>query len=194
MYHRYESQCFVLSSYPEKEANRSYVIFSRDLGLISAKAQGVALSASKLRGNLEAPSKVSLSLVKGKEVWRIVGVQAENNLWLDLKSNREGLALFTRLANLVKRMVQGEERHEELFLVLEECALALQEKVTKEDLLALELVLVSKLLHHLGYFKLKEEYEEFFNKTLSEIDSKKILSMRRYLVADINRALKESHL
>ncbi len=152
------------------------------------------MPASKLRGNLEAPSVSNLSLVKGKEVWRIVGAEYGENLWRSLENNREGLFLFTRLTNLLKRMVFGEERHEELYKILEDAFLALQTKKSKEDLLALELVLVSRLLHQLGYFKLKEEYVSFLEEDINKIKSEDVLAKQRLLITEINRALKESHL
>lgn len=194
MYHRYESQCFVLSSSPENEASRTYSIFSKDLGLIYAKAQGVALSKSKLRGSLEAPSQANLSLIKGKEIWRIVGAEYGTNLWRTFENNREGLLIFVRLGNLIKRMVAGEERHEALYKVLEDCHLALSAKNRKEDLFALELVSVSSLLHHLGYFKLKEEYTQIFNVPFMDLDSNVVIAKKHHLISDINQALKESHL
>ncbi|MEK7567863.1 MAG: recombination protein O N-terminal domain-containing protein [Patescibacteria group bacterium] len=193
-YHRYENECFVLSSAPEKEANRTYALFSKDLGLIYAKAQGVSMPSSKLRGSLEPIAKTKVSLIKGKEVWRLVGAEESISLWQQFKNNREELFLFTRLSNLIKRMIVSEENHLGVYQILEECFEALFLKNTAEKLTALELVAVSRILHNLGYLTLKEEYKPFFNVSLKEIESEIILNKKKDLIIDINRALKESHL
>ncbi len=193
-YHHYESECFILSSMPEKEANRAYILFSEKLGLIYAKAQGVSMPSSKLRGSLEPIAKARISLIKGKEVWRIVGAQESVSLWQQLKGSREELSIFTRLTTLLRRLVISEEYHGELFKILEECFEAISEKNTSEKLIAIELVAVSRILHHLGYFTLKDDYQSFFNIPLSKIESDYVIGKKRSLVADINQALKESHL
>ena len=187
MHNRYESECFVFKSYSDKESSRTYILFSKELGLIYAKAQGIELPASKLRASLEAPAKSKVSLVRGKEIWRIVGAEKVDSLWHSLRNNREALMLMSRLFSLTKRMLPKEERHEEIYSIMEDCLEALSRKNEVDDYEVIELLGVSRILHHLGYFILKREYESFFGSSLISLKTEQVLKSRRQLVFDINQ-------
>lgn len=136
----YGTRGFILGSSPSGEASKLYWIYTEDFGLVRAKAQGVRLIQSKLRYNLEEYSFCSLSLVKGKEVWRVTG-----SVSLETKS-KENLLIRARVLNLVRRLVQGEERNQELFDVLE--------KLTTDGAES-EVKTLSLVLSSLGYLDLK---------------------------------------
>jgi len=74
-YHIYTTRGIVLSERPVREADRIYTIITRDLGLVQATALGVRKEASKLRGALEPFVLSKISLVRGKEHWRITSAE-----------------------------------------------------------------------------------------------------------------------
>lgn len=158
----YTTRGFILASGPTGEASKLYTIYSEDFGLIRAKAQGVRLVQSKLRYSLEDYALCNLSLVKGREVWRLTGSQAE-------PMPKKNALARARVLNLVRRLVQGEEKNEGLFQALLPLA---------ADDAPSETVALSTVLSTLGYLD------------LASIEGKS----EREVVLAINKAIKESQL
>ncbi len=71
MYHFHHTEAIIVASRLSGEANRQLRIFTRDLGMITAHAQGVRLISSKLRYALQPYSLCQLVLVQGKHGWRV---------------------------------------------------------------------------------------------------------------------------
>src|SRR3989344_8517195 len=100
-HHLYQTPGIVLSSSPYGEANRDFRIFTKELGLIRASAQGIRFLKSKLRYAIHDFSYCDLSLVRGKEVWRLTGVLKHSNLFEDFKGSPETFAVFARVFSLL---------------------------------------------------------------------------------------------
>lgn len=122
------------------EADRIYSILTRDLGLVRARALGVRKENSKLRGPLEPIVISSVSLVRGKDFWRITS--AESIKKISAKHN-----VLKPLA-LLEKLVQGEESNSELFDSVEKYIIT--PELTHE---LFEIKLVAQILFHLGYLK-----------------------------------------
>lgn len=139
-YHIYTTRGLVLSLRPRREADRIYSILTRDLGLIQASAIGVRKEASKLRGHLEPFTLSIVSLVRGKEYWRVTSAGYVQSI---------SSSLFTaRPLALLEKLIQGEAPNVELFNAVEEAL------VTNKSHSAMsEMHLVSQILFHLGYLK-----------------------------------------
>ena len=131
-YHIYTTRGIVLSERPWREADRIYSILTRDLGLVRATAIGVRKEASKLRGAIEPVSLSTISLVRGKEYWRLTSAEF-------IKRLEKSQPLI-----LLEQLIQGESAHPELFD-------AVEKNIESE-----EVTLVSQILFHLGYLKESE--------------------------------------
>lgn len=131
----------MLSHRPLREADRIYSILTRDFGLIQASASGVRKEQSKLRGSLEPFSFSKMSLVKGKEYWRIT------NAVFERYADKHFAAPFA----LLEKLMAGESEHSELFGDIEE---EIRHYSVSDELA--EARMVSKMLFHLGYM----EYED----------------------------------
>lgn len=138
-YHVYTTKGIVLSQRPFKEADRVYSILTRDLGLIRASAIGVRKEASKLRGSLEPVSLTVISLVRGKEFWRLTSADGAQKI----KASGDLLRPLT----LLEQLVQGESSHAELYDAVEE--FILKEEKGEE----FEIKFVARILFELGYLK-----------------------------------------
>ena len=158
----YSTRGWILGSAPSGEASKIYLLYTEDFGLIHARAQSVRLLSSKLRYSLEDYSFGTFSLVRGKEVWRLTGSERS-------AVPRGDLLIRARILNLVKRLVQGEERNDELFAAL----LGFQEKGETR-----EAVILSRILGALGYLD------------LSALGS----MSEREMIREVNKALKETQL
>jgi recombinational DNA repair protein (RecF pathway) len=157
----YSTRGFILGSAPSGEASKIYSIYTEDFGLIRARAQSVRLLVSKLRYNLEDYSFATFSLVRGKEFWRLTGAEKT-------ALDQSTLLVRARVLNLVKRLVQGEEKNEKFFAAL---SLMTEGAVS-------ETFLLSHILSALGYLDL----EGLKDKTEKEI------------IHAINKALHETQL
>jgi hypothetical protein len=73
VHHVHTTDGFTIGSKPYGEAGKIVFIYTRDLGFLTAIAQGIRLEKSKLRYSIRDYGFASFSLVHGKEFWRIVG-------------------------------------------------------------------------------------------------------------------------
>ncbi len=147
----YQTECFVLRFMNVGEANRLYVLLTEDLGVILATAQGIRERHSKLRGNLQLFSLARVSLVRGREVWRIVGVEEGEHLWF-LFRGTENLKVVARLSALVSRLVHGEGKDGKLFGILKLTFSSIQNTTDPEHVSLVELLAHARILEDLGYF------------------------------------------
>ena len=106
-YHLYHTEGIVLGSIPVKESNRFYFVFTRDMGLIGAAAQGVRELKSKLRGHLTEHAPANMTFVRGRDVWRLTAAEeCGTTTFPDVSHQRATI----RLATLLRRLLQGEAR------------------------------------------------------------------------------------
>ncbi len=197
MHHVYTTEGFVLSGINVGEANRFLKIFTRDFGMIAGSAQGVRHLKSKLRYSLQDFSYASVSIVKGKDAWRIVNAAQKENMSQALRADGKKFEVFTRTLSLLRRFLHGEEKNETLFDIFHSGFAYLTEApaLAAADLKHFEYILVLRILHHLGYLKKLEVLKPF-----SETDTwnKEILAaMGKHAtlaLQEINRSLAESQL
>jgi DNA repair protein RecO (recombination protein O) len=194
MHHIYTTKAIIIKSISSGEANRFYFLITKDLGFIKASAQGVRLLKSKLKGHLQDFSIVNVSLVKGKEVWRITGSEVvENEI---LIKNAEKMYVTKNIFSLLLRMLHGEEKNESLF----ECVdnfynFLLKNELDKDQLKNIEILTVLRILHHLGYFKNTFPLSVFAGENeLSFGTLKDFADKSKEAVREINLMLLETHL
>ena len=132
-YHIYTTKSLVLSAKARGEADRVYSILTRDLGLVRAVGLAVRKENSKLRGGLEPVSLSIISLVRGKEYWRLTSAEF-------IKKVKKSKALA-----ILEKLVAGETPHPELFD-------AVGEFLSKPGF-DNETQFVATILSHLGYLK-----------------------------------------
>lgn len=193
-YHLYQTEGIVLGSAPTGESNRYYFLFTKDLGLTIAFAQGVREIKSKLRSRLQDFSHIGVDLIRGRDTWRIVSV-SEKNAFGKISLGQDKLTLLAKVAELLKRFLHGEEKNENLFNLLYEGFYFISRKELNSALLKdLEIILVAKILKALGYWGDNGETSSFLDAPISEKELSKVAPFRSELLKEINRALSESHL
>lgn len=186
-----ETDCFILKSTPSGEANKQIDLFTRDFGLIRATAQGLRYIKSKLRYSLTDFAYVRVSLVRGKEFWRITTASKIDDAMSGIES-KEGRETLFRIFALLRRLLQGEETHPELFDLVEKVFELLKKNV---DTSAVEELTVLRILYLLGYVKDDPALRTFVEGTGFESDLLlKSAEARKMVVMEINRALQASSL
>ena len=193
MHHIYHTEGLILGSKDSGETGKYYAIFTRDLGMINASAQGVRKMSSKLRFVLSDFSYIKLDLVRGKDFWRLTNASKTNKLE-KISKHPEAFAVLVNITRLLKRLLAGEYPNEELFKdVLS--GLSILEKVeTKEELQNIEVIMVLRILSNLGYIGGEELFE---NLTKSPFEENLVFETGKYrskILSEINKALKETHL
>jgi len=194
MNHIYTTKAIIVKSIPIGEANKYYFLLTEDLGFIRASAQGVRLDKSKLKGHLQDFCLVSISLVKGKEVWRIVGVETlESESFL---KNTNKLVAIKNIFNLLTRLLHGEEKNEALYQSIESSYnFLLKNELSQDNVKNLETITVLRVLYHLGYFKTSFDLLDFVKDNELSVEVLNLFDTNKKLaILDINSALQESHL
>jgi hypothetical protein len=143
-----------------------------------------------MRYALQHYTHARVSLVRGKRGWRVAGASA---ICSDADGEKE-IATFARIAELVKRLVAGEEQNFYLFAALAEAHTAFMN--SDGDISAtIEIVCVARILYALGYISTEALSTALFTHTaytgehLLEAET-----MRDKLLSSINQALAEAQL
>ncbi|MBT3690068.1 DNA repair protein RecO [bacterium] len=80
----YKTDCLVLAKRVLKDADRVYVLYSRDHGKIEGKVRSGASSKSKLAGHIEPLALSRIMIVKGKSLETIAGTALIKKYEFDL--------------------------------------------------------------------------------------------------------------
>lgn len=195
-HHIYHTPGLILGSVASGEANRLFRIFTKELGFISASAQGVRFLKSKLRYGLQDFSFCEMSLVRGRESWRVTGAVKRENLFETLRESPDMRAVFARVFSLLERLLSGEEKNERLWNYLEEAMrFATLKKQPAEMVRNFEYILVLRVLACLGYLGASPDSASFVESPYWSDDLLiKIGSLLPSITQEINRSLKESQL
>jgi DNA repair protein RecO len=163
-HHIYQTRAFIIDGSDIGEANRLITLFTADLGFIYATVQGVRLMKSKLRPSIQDMSYSKVSLVRGKELWRMTDSEKLISL-CDRRLNPALKKLFTEEFSFLKRMAQGESKHEELFNFLSKfCDFVLKNTAfSVKHVDSLDLLAKMNILHELGYGSDEGSLKEFSN-------------------------------
>ncbi|MEK7641929.1 MAG: recombination protein O N-terminal domain-containing protein [Patescibacteria group bacterium] len=191
MYAIHTTPGFIIESRPKGEAGKLLYIFTRDLGLVMASAQGIRLEKSKLRYHSQEFSLGEFSFVRGKEFWRMTNAQASKNVIS---------GIVPRVALLLRRLLHGEEAHPELFDHVEESFDFIKKNigtslVSDEHLRALESLIVFRIVHLLGYVGTDKDISVQMISaplTIELLDT--VAGHRVAMNKHINKALRESQL
>jgi DNA repair protein RecO len=195
MYLIYSTEGLILRNVARGEADRFYTILTREFGLIRAEGRGVRKLDSKLRYALQDFSLVQLSLVRGREKWRIASVSLMRNVFADL-GGQAAQAILARAALLVCRLVRGEEKNERLYEHFKNAVLFLADtRPTGAVLQNTEYLLVLRILHSLGYLGAAPDWSAFTSSPIFETELLlRMEASKRQAIITINKSLKESHL
>ena len=176
MHHIYHTEGIILGSRNFGEAGRYYSIFTRDLGMIYASAQGVRKMSSKLRFILQDFVYIKVDLVQGRDFWRITTAEKTDQLE-NIVRRPITLKIVSNLARLLRRLLAGTEKNELLFQELVQGLVILEKAKSKEEFEDTEINIVLQILEKLGY-----------------VEGGQSARSRREALTLINRALRETHL
>ena len=194
MYQKYHTDALVLSSRELGEADKNYALYTRDFGLVRARASAVRREKSRMRYALQNYSQANVSLVRGKRGWRVAGARPCQGV--ALTTGPRAVSAFARISELVLRLVQGEEKNEYLFAALSDAHRALFKENSQGALVpTIEIVCVARVLFALGYISAEALETALFSHTDYSIEHlREAVTHKDKLLASINKAISETHL
>lgn len=190
MYHKHHTTGIVLGLKPEGQDSIRTDILTEKFGLISARVQSGRNLKSKLRSGCQQLSFGEFSLVHGKSGWKVVSTRPEKNFFENLQSDSQKINVASNVVNLLKRLLGGEERNENLFnsVINFFNFLELSEKSTTA---LAECLILLRILHFLGYMSADPEISLPISRTEIETADLETLSPRRaFVVKLINDSLR----
>lgn len=193
-YHIYHTEVLILGGSMKSEGDRLLYCYTKEFGLILAHAKSVREGRSKLRYALQTFAHAQIDLVSGKSGWRLVSARPMNS-FRDSWDHAEKRRILARQAQLLRRLIQGEEQHEKLFDDVLSGVNFLQHLTEDTYLPEAELLMVVRLLDQLGYWGKKEMFAPLFHdgvwnhKTLGYVRD-----VRPLLILEVNSSLQSSQL
>ncbi len=193
MHHIYHTEGIILGSRNYGEAGKCFYIFTRDLGMLYASAQGVRKLSSKLRYVLQDFNYVKVDLVRGKDFWRVTSASKTNALE-GILEDKNKLGIMVNISKLLRRLLAGEDANEILFIDLIKGLHILEKTEKPEELPNVEVILVLRILNNLGYIGGAENLQSLITSPFEDELVYQVAKSKRDILAEINKALRETQL
>jgi recombinational DNA repair protein (RecF pathway) len=113
-YVTYTTKALVCGTWSKNTADKSFLLFTREAGMLYADARSVREEKSKQRYALQDFTLVRVSLIRGKQTWRIGSIEALQNYFMDATS-KEARGSVVNIVRFVRRFLKGEEAATRLF-------------------------------------------------------------------------------
>ncbi|MEI6352740.1 MAG: recombination protein O N-terminal domain-containing protein [Candidatus Nomurabacteria bacterium] len=109
---KYTTEAFVLRVYEQGEHDLVYKLWTRDFGIVFSLGKSIRKINAKLRSLIKKDDFVVVTLVKGKDVWRLVGAEevsdfSESKLW-SLKAKKI-------ISEVVNKFIEEKKTYKKLF-------------------------------------------------------------------------------
>lgn len=189
----YQTPALILKTKNMREANKLIILYTREFGLLFVSSQSIRVLSSKMRFHTSSLSLVDVDLVEGRDIWKLTGIHENisaltlaGTSWYDLSSN---------IARVIMRLCKGEESN----LALWEDIQSLYSYMTDypepsaKDRKILEIIIVVRILYHLGYWQGDDEITQtgnFFDTSIHTY----VETHRKKLISGIHDAFEESQL
>ena len=155
-YATYITEAIVCGSRDSYTSDRSFLLFTKTMGMLWAEARSVREERSKQRYALQDFSVIRVSLVRGKREWRIGSVESIENMYQTANS-RAARGGVTRVVRLLRQYVRGEESAPALFSDTHAVLVAMP-WCSQETIDTLYDRFMLRTLFHLGYIPRSDEY------------------------------------
>lgn len=163
------------------------LLLTRELGLVRARAQGIRKPGAKLAHALTTFAGSDVTLVRGKEGWRLAGAILSHDYFEELPPDARERA--GRIANLLARLVSGEGGDTGLFERFDSLLRTLP-TLSKEDAEDAEVLAALSLLEALGLDAGERPTGEFLS--TEALDYAR--AHRKELIVRVNRGIEASGL
>lgn len=190
-YQTYTTKAIVCGNKDRNTSDRSYVLFTREAGMLFADAKSPRKEASKQRGSLQDFSLVNVTLIKGRYNWKIGSIETYKNYYLQARS-KSARGSVVAICRLLRRFVKGEEIDIKLFDYVVLAMDELEREIEKRSFV--QMIIQVHILGLLGYVdtnKIPEPLSKADPKELAEHFTEEIFKQTEMLY---NQAITTSHL
>ena len=149
-YQTYTTPAVVCGSWPRNGADKTFLLFTRELGMLYATARSVREERSRQRYALQECAEVRVSLVRGRSGWRIGSVIDIHHPVL-AAANRQQRIAIVKLIRQIRRFLSGEEPAINVYDLLVDALGYIQASDTDELLLTYVTCVELRILYVLGY-------------------------------------------
>lgn len=189
----YQTNGFVLRSFPLKEHNKKLILLTEDFGVIQVNAQSVRKIESKLQPLIQDFSLSEVVLVFGRQGWKLTNAKIIKNLYYSLRE--EKIEILVRIFTIILRLIPEEQKHPEIFDIVKKSADFLEKNSNEEVVINyLEVVSILKILHQLGYIGENQDLQKYLDNDFELRHISGFGKDHKKCVRAINLAIKESHL
>ncbi|MCD5381373.1 MAG: recombination protein O N-terminal domain-containing protein [Candidatus Pacebacteria bacterium] len=190
-YTTYTTKALVCGTYNRNTADRSYLMFTREAGMLYADARSAREERSRQRYALQEFSLVRVSLIKGKVSWKVGSIEALKNYYHE-SIDKEARGSVVSLSRLLRRFVKGEEPAPELFdyvmAAFDELSSASKERPFIQTTVQVQ------ILAHLGYVDTKSVPETIRGSRPADIAAQYTSGIEKQVNSLYAHAVSISHL
>ncbi len=180
---KYTTKCIILDAYDQGEHDKAYKVFTREFGLLTCQAKSIRKLESKLRAHMLPRTVALITLVQGKEVWRLVGAENE----------KSESPYIHEVTTLLKRFVRGEGAHKALY----DRIISFLDSKSDYDEQVVRLLLYYILLVELGYADAKvvgaRDIKEYVAYSIDDLYTHTLLR-KKEIRSHLQEVLKEMQL
>ena len=144
----YITEALVCGTFNRNTADRSYLLFTKEAGMLYAEARSVREERSRQRMALQDFSLVRVSLIKGKSGWKIGSIEAQANFFT-VATTKAARGSVVSLTRFLRRFFSGQEAAPALFEYVVGALRLLSGEIQDRDFL--ERVVQLHVLLSLGY-------------------------------------------
>lgn len=163
-YKTYTTEAIVCGSRVNNTSDKSFLLFTRDAGMLWAGAKSVREEKSRQRFALQDFSLIRVSLIRGKSGWRIGSVECDQNYLSHVggTGGRSARVTVTATIRLVRQFLHGEVAVSEIFNDTK-VMLSLASEVTGAEDTRLLDIFTLRFLHRLGYIAADMSFVDYLN-------------------------------
>jgi DNA repair protein RecO len=190
-YATYTTEALVCGVFDRNTADRTYRLYTKEAGMLYAEAKSVREERSKQRYALQEFSHIRVSLVKGKQAWKIGSVETIQNHYATA-INREARGSVVKIYKTLRRFIHGEEASRQLFTTCVRALEYVQSEVPARSFV--DVYIYTQILQQLGYVRASDVPSELLGCTLEEIPSRATVALQTALEVCCEHAVEQSQL
>ncbi len=191
-YHIYTTPALVCGSWQRNGADKTYQLYTRDLGMLYATARSVREERSRQRYALQDLAEIRVSLVCGRAGWRVGSVVDISHFLFTADDRRTRIAIV-ELFRTLRRFISGETPTPKIYDMTIEALhhLRAPNGTDPENTL---LCVQYRILHELGYVAPTDEERTVLEQPISTMTSSMTKNALDSIRTSITTATTVSHL
>lgn len=144
---KHTTEAFILKEYERGENDFVYKVWTKDFGIIFVLAKSIRKINAKLRMNSKKNEFLNITLVKGKDIWRLTGVGY--GLGIYIEENETLIKIKYLIGEIINRFLEENKSYKKLFERLK--SIYLDTNFQKLEIKKIQLLIYYIVLVDTGY-------------------------------------------